>query len=137
MACCFPLLLLFYTCMYNVNSFQLPVFKSNGLVHRDQIFINVELCVCIKTELVIINTAEFFLIKQGLLTMCPINKTNNSFFGLGISQIGGRPLLFQVVYSIQCLIKLKQLYFPIDYQVSFQEYLIKLNYLFCHTVSTT
>ena len=57
------------TCMYNVTSFQLPAVKSNGLVHRGQIFINVEFCLCIKIELIIIDIAEFFLIKQVLFTM--------------------------------------------------------------------
>ena len=71
------------TCMYNVTSFQLPADKTNGLAQRGQLFIDMDLCHCIKVELVIIDTAEFFLIKDGHFTMFP-NKTNDSFFGFGL-----------------------------------------------------
>ena len=46
--------------------------------------INVELYICIKIEIAIIDIAEFFLNKQGPFKMIPINKMNNSFFELGL-----------------------------------------------------
>ena len=51
-------------------------------------------------------------------------------------QIDSRLLFLLTVYSLQCLIRLKRLYFPIDYQVCFLEYLMKLNYFFCHIAPT-
>ena len=102
-----------------------------------QTFINIELCLSIKIKLVINDIAEFFLIKQGLFTMFPINKTNKSFWiwsSCQFSQISGRPLFLQIVYSLQCHVRLKKLYFPIGYLVCFLEYLIKINCFFYHTV---
>ena len=61
--------------------------------------------------------------------MFPTNETNNSFFGFGLPvsfpKLMAGLFYFQTVCLFQCLIKLKQVYFPIDYQVCFLEYLIK------------
>ena len=60
--------------------------------------------------------------------MFPVNKTYYSSFGFSL------PVCFVKLMAGHCLIKLKGLYFPVDYQVWFLEYLIKLNYFFSHIV---
>ena len=53
---------------------------------------------------------------------------------LSVFQNRWQASIFQIVYSLQYLIRLKKPYFPNGYLVYFLEYLMKLNCFFYHTV---
>lgn len=90
----------------------------------------------LKLNLLLSIALSFFLLRRAFLQCFLLTKRIIVFWicsSYPFSLIGVRPLFFLTLYSLQYLIRLKRLYFPINYQQRFVERLIKPNYFFCHT----
>ena len=89
----------------------------------------------LKSNLLLSILLSFFSLRRVLFTMFPVNKTSNSFFGFGLwsKSVAGLYSFWLFIHSNVWLCFASDW---IDYQVCFLEYLIELNYFFCHTAPT-
>ena len=122
-------------CMYNVTSFYLPAVKSNGLIGVTFLLMY-SFVSALKLDLSLLILLSFFLLSRAFLQCFLLPKQIIVFLDLVFLSVfpnRWQASFLQIAYSLQCLIRLKKLCFPVDYLVYFLEYLIKLNCFFYHT----